>query len=124
MRDVFGYSSYSEYGHSFRPHREEVGDAVSPQLAEQMSDASEADGILEIMPDGYGFLHTDNFLTGEDDAYVAPSQIRRFAMKTGDRVEGLKKRNNPTDKFAASFGSTVSMDAIRRSCGAVSPLRI
>ena len=93
--------SYSEYGHSFRPHREEVGDAVSPQLAEQMSDASEADGILEIMPDGYGFLHTDNFLTGEDDAYVAPSQIRRFAMKTGDRVEGLKKRNNPTDKFAA-----------------------
>ena len=93
--------SYSEYGHSFRPHREEVSDAVSPQLAEQMSDASEADGILEIMPDGYGFLHTDNFLTGEDDAYVAPSQIRRFAMKTGDRVEGLKKRNNPTDKFAA-----------------------
>ena len=93
--------SYSEYGHSFRSHREEVSDAVSPQLAEQMSDASEADGILEIMPDGYGFLHTDNFLTGEDDAYVAPSQIRRFAMKTGDRVEGLKKRNNPTDKFAA-----------------------
>lgn len=93
--------SYNEFGHNYRSHREEISDAVSPQLAEQMSDASEANGILEIMPDGYGFLHTDNFLTGEDDAYVAPSQIRRFAMKTGDRVEGLKKRNNPTDKFAA-----------------------
>ena len=92
---------HEEGGHPFRGHKEEAGDEVSSQLAEQMSDADEACGILEIMPDGYGFLHTDNFLTGEDDAYVAPSQIRRFAMKTGDRVEGLKKRNNPSDKFAA-----------------------
>ena len=44
----------------------------------------EANGILEIMPDGFGFIRCENFLPGENDVYVAPSQIRRFNMKTGD----------------------------------------
>ena len=45
-------------------------------------------GILEVMPDGYGFIRSDNYLPGERDVYVAPSQIRRFGLKTGDILEG------------------------------------
>ncbi|MBP5309023.1 MAG: Rho termination factor N-terminal domain-containing protein, partial [Lachnospiraceae bacterium] len=47
-----------------------------------------ARGILEIMPDGFGFIRSENYLPGENDVYVAPSQIRRFSMKTGDIVTG------------------------------------
>ena len=46
-------------------------------------------GILEVMPDGYGFIRSDNYLPGDNDVYVAPSQIRRFGLKTGDILEGL-----------------------------------
>ncbi|MCL2604982.1 MAG: transcription termination factor Rho [Defluviitaleaceae bacterium] len=58
------------------------------------------EGILEIMPDGYGFLRTENFLPGAGDIYVSPSQIRRFHLKTGDLING-PIRNNPTEKFNA-----------------------
>lgn len=59
-----------------------------------------AHGILEIHPDGYGFLRSANFLTGQQDVYVSPSQIRRFNMRTGDVVDGFQK-DNPDNKFAA-----------------------
>jgi transcription termination factor Rho len=58
------------------------------------------EGILEILPDGYGFIRTDNFLPGTGDIYVSPSQIRRFQLKTGDLING-PIRNNPTEKFNA-----------------------
>ena len=45
-------------------------------------------GILEVMPDGFGFIRCDNYLPGDDDVYVAPSQIKRFHLKTGDFVTG------------------------------------
>ena len=48
-------------------------------------------GLLEIMTDGFGFLRSANFLPGEEDVYVSPSQIRRFNLKTGDMVEGNKR---------------------------------
>ena len=47
-----------------------------------------ASGILEVMPDGFGFIRSANYLPGENDVYVAPSQIRRFNMKTGDIISG------------------------------------
>ena len=47
-----------------------------------------ASGILEVMPDGYGFIRCENYLPGDHDVYVAPSQIRRFGLKTGDILEG------------------------------------
>ncbi len=59
------------------------------------------DGILEVLNDGYGFVRCANYLPGEDDVYVAPSQIRKLNLKTGDIIKGTKRRNNPTDKFAA-----------------------
>lgn len=61
----------------------------------------EAYGILEVMPDGFGFIRCENFLPGENDVYVAPSQIRRFNMKTGDMVRGSRRVKTATEKFAA-----------------------
>ena len=61
----------------------------------------EAYGILEVMPDGLGFIRCENFLPGENDVYVAPSQIRRFNMKTGDMVRGSRRVKTATEKFAA-----------------------
>ena len=60
-----------------------------------------ARGILEIMPDGFGFIRSENYLPGENDVYVAPSQIRRFSMKTGDIVTGNTRVKASTEKFSA-----------------------
>ena len=58
-------------------------------------------GILEIMPDGYGFIRCENYLPGEHDVYVAPGQIRKFGMKTGDIIEGNTKVKTASEKFSA-----------------------
>jgi len=60
-----------------------------------------ASGILEVMPDGYGFIRCENFLPGDHDVYVAPSQIRRFGLKTGDILEGNTRIRTQGEKFAA-----------------------
>ena len=64
-------------------------------------DPNPASGILEVMQDGYGFIRCENFLPGENDVYVAPSQIRRFGLKTGDILYGKKRVKNQGEKFAA-----------------------
>lgn len=61
----------------------------------------EAHGILEVLQEGYGFIRSDNFMPGTNDVYVAPSQIRRFGLKTGDIVTGNMRVKNTTDKFGA-----------------------
>ncbi|MCF2684353.1 transcription termination factor Rho [Faecalicatena contorta] len=58
-------------------------------------------GILEVMPDGYGFIRSDNYLPGENDVYVSPSQIRRFNLKTGDILEGNTRIKTQQEKFSA-----------------------
>ena len=60
-----------------------------------------ASGILEVMPDGYGFIRCENYLPGDHDVYVAPSQIRRFGLKTGDILEGNTRIRTQGEKFAA-----------------------
>ncbi len=60
-----------------------------------------ARGIMEIMPDGFGFIRSDNFLTGEEDVYVQNLFIKKYNLRNGDVIEGLKKRNRPEDKFMA-----------------------
>lgn len=60
-----------------------------------------AEGILEVMPDGYGFIRCENFLPGENDVYVSPSQIRRFKLKTGDILNGDMRQKNINEKFGA-----------------------
>ncbi len=68
---------------------------------EQLDSGIQANGILEVMPDGYGFIRCANYLPGENDVYVAPSQIRRFGLKTGDIVTGNTRIKGQNDKFAA-----------------------
>lgn len=60
-----------------------------------------ASGILEVMADGFGFIRCENYLPGEHDVYVAPSQIRRFNLKTGDIVCGNTKVKSEREKFSA-----------------------
>ncbi len=60
-----------------------------------------AEGILEVLSEGYGFIRSENYLPGENDVYVAPSQIRRFGLKTGDIISGNTRIRNQNDKFGA-----------------------
>ena len=60
-----------------------------------------ASGILEVMPDGFGFIRCENFLPGENDVYVSPTQIRRFGLKTGDIINGIRRVKTSNEKFAA-----------------------
>ncbi len=60
-----------------------------------------ANGILEVMPDGFGFIRCANYMPGDDDVYVAPSQIRKFNLKTGDIITGVRRVQNNSEKFAA-----------------------
>ncbi|OYO51546.1 hypothetical protein CG709_19105 [Lachnotalea glycerini] len=60
-----------------------------------------AKGILEVLPDGYGFIRCANYLPGENDVYVSPSQIRRFSLKTGDIIEGNTRVKTQAEKFSA-----------------------
>lgn len=88
----------------FRPSRPEMrNDAVglSNQDMAELDSGIEANGILEVMPDGFGFIRCENFLPGENDVYVAPSQIRRFNLKTGDIIAGNRRVKAITEKFAA-----------------------
>lgn len=61
----------------------------------------EAKGILEVLPEGFGFIRSDNYMPGEQDVYVAPSQIRRFNLKTGDIVCGNTRIKTEKEKFSA-----------------------
>lgn len=60
-----------------------------------------AHGILEVLPDGYGFIRCENYLPGENDVYVSPSQIRRFGLKTGDIITGNTRIKTQSEKFSA-----------------------
>lgn len=82
--------------------REEVKNEKSGTAdIEQLDSGIVANGILEVLPDGYGFIRCANYLPGENDVYVSPSQIRRFNLKTGDIVEGNTRVKSQTEKFSA-----------------------
>jgi transcription termination factor Rho len=76
-----------------------------PQVQQNGIEKIESDdpveGVLEVLPDGYGFLRSDNFLSGTKDVYVSPSQIRRFSLKTGDKVKGKGRIPKEGEKFQA-----------------------
>lgn len=74
---------------------------VHPTELKEIDSGITKRGILEIMPEGYGFIRCDNFLPGENDVYVAPQFIRRFGLRTGDIIEGNLKTRNQNEKFSA-----------------------
>ena len=75
--------------------------ATQEKYPAELDSGITANGILEVMPDGYGFIRCENYLPGENDVYVAPSQIRRFNLKTGDIIEGNTRIKTQSEKFSA-----------------------
>ena len=71
------------------------------EQSKQEQDMPMADGILEVLSEGYGFIRCENFLPGENDVYVSPSQIRKFNLKTGDIIQGPKRMKTSGEKFSA-----------------------
>lgn len=110
------------YGYQQRGYQPPVSDANpndgvyrmarDPQFAEQAEsgqipellqapESEQAAGVLEILPDGYGFLRGETLLPGKKDIYVSMAQVRRFGLRTGDYVEGKARAQRDNDKFAA-----------------------
>ena len=89
-------------GHKGEEGHGESGDGVSLGEDKELLDSGiVANGILEVMADGYGFIRCENYLPGENDVYVAPSQIRRFNLKTGDIIVGNTRVKTGNEKFSA-----------------------
>ncbi|MFA9422707.1 MAG: transcription termination factor Rho [Sedimentibacter sp.] len=76
-------------------------DKIVEEIESTGEDAVKVAGILETHSDGYGFLRTNNYLTSDEDVYISPSQIRRFHMKTGDKITGITRPPKQGEKFKA-----------------------
>ncbi len=76
-------------------------DELDEKERKELDSGITVSGILEVMPDGFGFIRCDNYMPGENDVYVAPSQIRRFNLKTGDIISGNLRVRNQGEKFPA-----------------------
>ena len=74
---------------------------VSTEEEKKLDSGKVAHGILEVLPDGYGFIRCENYLPGDDDVYVSPSQIKRFNLKTGDVIKGKVRIKTQNEKFGA-----------------------
>lgn len=100
-RDASSENGAGETRRTYDSHDGEHSQSDPKSDLKELDSGIEANGILEVMPDGFGFIRCENFLPGENDVYVAPSQIRRFNMKTGDIVRGSRRVKTATEKFAA-----------------------
>lgn len=93
----------SEQVQTEKPHkvhrRKNSGD--QGQVTPDKDDRYEAEGILDMSDEGFGFLRFNNFLTSDKDIYVAPAQVRRFNLKTGDKVKGICRPPRGTARFGA-----------------------
>ena len=89
--------SVRENGNETETHTE----GTVPSESTQLDSGEKANGILEVLPDGYGFIRCANYLPGENDIYVSPSQIRRFNLKTGDIIQGNIRIKTQGEKFSA-----------------------
>ena len=101
------------------PNGGKVEKTVDKKVIPDKNDRFEVEGILELAEGGFGFLRFNNFLTSEKDIYVGQTQIRRFNLKTGDKVRGICRHPNEGDRFGALlYVLTVNGDepgaAIRR----------
>lgn len=85
--------------------KEEVKESLKEKREEtdleQLDSGKVAHGILEVLPDGFGFIRCENYMPGENDIYVSPSQIRRFNLKTGDILRGNIRVKTQSEKFSA-----------------------
>ena len=82
-----------------KTREEETG--ISKEEEKKLDSGIVAHGILEVLPDGYGFIRCENYLPGDNDVYVSPSQIKRFSLKTGDILKGKVRVKTHNEKFGA-----------------------
>ena len=110
----------------FRPRsglQPAADEQLDPEVTQLLSegDCEDCEGILEITTEGFGFLRAQNYLPGPRDIYVANTQIRRFELKTGDKVKGKARMNNEGKKFRAllyitSINDRSPEEALNRRC--------
>ncbi len=79
----------------------EVVRTLETEVHRKSKGQAEVEGVLEIIEQGYGFLRFENFLSSEQDVYVSPSQIRKFNMRTGDKIKGMTRLANAGERFDA-----------------------
>ncbi len=89
-----GYGYNPSYG-----HRENSSAGIAEILA--AGECGDGEGVLEIHPDGYGFLRTNHYLPGKQDVYISNAQIRRFSLRTGDYVMGKTRPQREADRYSA-----------------------
>ncbi len=93
----------------YRPYQDDTTITETPSTpvsqpspyAPELASSEPAHGILEVNNEGFGFLRSENYLTGDNDVYVSPAQIRKFNMKTGDIIDGVRRVKSGNEKFAA-----------------------
>ena len=81
---------------AYKEREEEEKEKQDNDLGEKF----DCEGVLEILPDGFGFLRSDLHEQGDDDIYVPPKQIKMFRLKTGDYIKGIAREKHDKDKFA------------------------
>lgn len=94
-------TEHTEHYPSSGAIRQEKRSTPNKSEIDHLDSGETKEGILEVLPDGYGFIRCDNYLPGENDVYVSPAQIRRFNLKTGDIVCGNTRIRNQNEKFSA-----------------------
>ena len=100
-RDTARENSRESSRENSRDEAQETKSAKAPLEQSDLDSGVTVKGILEVLPDGYGFIRSDNYLPGENDVYVSPSQIRRFNLKTGDILRGNTRVKSQNEKFSA-----------------------
>ena len=99
---ITDYENDRENGNSINSvNSENTGKENKKSDLSSLDSGNMANGILEVMPDGYGFIRCENYLPGENDVYVSPSQIRRFNLKTGDILVGNIRIKTQNEKYSA-----------------------
>ncbi len=105
QQQPYGGAAYPAPTRDFRPegyYNAEYGTSnpAVPEILES-GECEDAEGILEIMPDGYGFLRVDNYMPGANDVYISNSQIRRFNLRNGDLVAGKTRQAMEAKRYVA-----------------------
>src|SRR5215216_4456425 len=100
--ELLGFAEEHEVENASTMRKQELMFAILKELAAKDIDIT-GEGVVEVLPDGFGFLRSPdaNYLPGPDDIYVSPSQIRRFALRTGDTVEGQIRSPKEGERYFA-----------------------
>ena len=100
--DLIRFAEENEIENASNRRKQDLMFVVLKTLAEK-GDTINGDGVIEVLPDGFGFLRApeSNYLPGPDDIYVSPSQIRRFGLRTGDTVEGEIRQPKEGERYFA-----------------------